>query len=734
MYGELHKFSTITFSSQLSLFIFQLYLDDFSRLFPYVVQIHYYDVPIICSQALIFGSYNTDFWNVEQKYHDVPLRLNLLNTTNRFEAWHDYRHNVTSAKAMIGGEEYCKEQETKANTQDQKQDGKSPGILMILESEDVGIDLTSSLAVENAIRNALDIVQFKVLDTQFFQHSRGQSMTTVSFDAGYIIARAFVESKYIAFDIHLWSQFDKHDALKYAIRAQVKAQDISSFRIVAGGMYGSELWQQDETLKGPPPLYCDEQEDRTESSLSFENEIYSSSLRQVLSWIPSVQRSNDEADVLVLCGSKTEKCSTLEMLSATSHQSFAIYECASLKGVNEYSQDGLEKMQVCQKEILSILEQEKATISAIIVDPNATFAMGQILLKLFSLTHNQAKFLNDNVVMMANKADDKIDSWKYNLLDRFRHDVFVEEPIFLADIVFEKNATASGSVMASEIMYISNGNDDFLNDLQSSLDTMQVQTGFSADVRNVQSGMFRFQHDFDPTQFFYASDYDQSAPSDQWKSQTPLGQHVVMQLEWQSHKDIIFEDDRVKVWIREEDDWFEGTVDKVFPGNMYAVEYDDGDYDESLTRRELVKIGGRLKALADEPTELTREIILSAVQYAMNSHEIESTLKNAELLELKTQGDGVVFDCMYPNGNFVVLWDGRQHLDISFFSYTEDLEIPYQFSHLLQHKIPLLGTMLRDEFPRGTGRVVNFSEDLFNDDEGISEHRKIPTWSTMATQ
>jgi hypothetical protein len=74
-------------------------------------------------------------------------------------------------------------------------------------------------------------------------------------------------------------------------------------------------------------------------------------------------------------------------------------------------------------------------------------------------------------------------------------------------------------------------NEKFTLQLNETTKAIEEETGLVADVRKVRGGHFNFQHDFDPTHFFKPSDYDQSSPSEQWKSQKPLERQVLFQLE-----------------------------------------------------------------------------------------------------------------------------------------------------------------------------------------------------------
>ena len=65
----------------------------------------------------------------------------------------------------------------------------------------------------------------------------------------------------------------------------------------------------------------------------------------------------------------------------------------------------------------------------------------------------------------------------------------------------------------------------------------------------------------------------------------------------------------------------------------------------------------------------------------------------------------------WEGGSVAVLWDGKEHVDINLFAYKEDIEIGNTFSTNFRNVLPL-SIMLRDEEPRGAGRVVSYRRDL----------------------
>jgi len=85
-------------------------------------------------------------------------------------------------------------------------------------------------------------------------------------------------------------------------------------------------------------------------------------------------------------------------------------------------------------------------------------------------------------------------------------------------------------------------------------------------------------------------------------------------------------------------------------------------------------------------------------------------------------GDGCLAIALWNEARAVVVWDGRKHIDINLTIEDEDDDYSALFQKNFLKQLPSLKTMLRDEQPRGYGRVVNFLED-------IDEYKEDPLWA-----
>jgi hypothetical protein len=124
----------------------------------------------------------------------------------------------------------------------------------------------------------------------------------------------------------------------------------------------------------------------------------------------------------------------------------------------------------------------------------------------------------------------------------------------------------------------------------------------------------------------------------------------------------------------------------------------------------------------DDLLELSTNSIKSALKYAL----AKTTSQAVELHASTDAGDGCVIVGFWSGGTVVVLWDGRSHMDLNWFTYQEDSDLSSQVVAHFMSSFPdeSLMVALLDEQPRGTGRVVNFYEDV-----GALEGRERPHWA-----
>jgi spermidine synthase len=183
----------------------------------------------------------------------------------------------------------------------------------------------------------------------------------------------------------------------------------------------------------------------------------------------------------------------------------------------------------------------------------------------------------------------------------------------------------------------------------------------------------------------------------------------------------------------------EGSATKVevvsISGGLYPFKFDynpreflQNDYDSEPGDRQYA-----------EQTPLGREVILQLVvnEETANAamppmegirHSLESTLSRLNYVVTRFEsysgvGDGSLIVADFREGNIVLVWDGRDHIDLNLFLFDDQKEladsISSKFLNITENNLKVA---LRDDFPRGIGRAVNFKSDLaYRGIESITE-------------
>jgi S-adenosylmethionine/arginine decarboxylase-like enzyme len=685
----------------------ELYLEHFSDLFNYAAQVHFYDVPVICSQVLVLGSYKNDFLYQVPKERNMTdfLFLKPLNETkDRYDFWHGYRRNHTVPP------KHCRQHgETDKVPIEQK---TSPGILMILEVEDATGVLQPSEKVKDALVGVLEKEGLNVISTLMHTANDMGAVVLVILQEGYVVARPWPEHKYCAFDIHLWSRFDVQESVKRALIAVVGSSvgKSSSYRIVVGGIFGVKTWKADEKSRGPHggTHLCDDPASSLRQVPPDRNAI-NTVLEEILSLI-----KESDSMMAVVCGQESEPCESVEVVGKNGKVSkvVALYACPGIK-----SSAGYATMMACEKDISNMLEKavtEEKKLGGIIIDSSAPLGMGQILHRILKSTRNRKQMLSSDIMVVA-VALDETRTWRHALLDRFRKDFVKYEPVFRAEVLF------NSSDSSMELGIMSSGDDLFFDHLVNVTTSIEKVTGLVSDIQRIQGGLFKFRPDFDP-QFSLPGDYDQSSPLEQWSSQQPLGLQTIFQLEVQWFEELVVGD---RIWsIFDQAPFvpsniFNGTVVAVNVDSTFDIHFDDGDEINGMERHLIHKLEPSQQKPDDKDLFLSAVQVKDALKHTLSLMTSEN-MTSAELHEFLGIADGCILVALWSGGSAIILWDGRMHVDINLFTYAESATIASEFAYHFKLQIPMIRTVLRDVQPRGYGRVVNFLKDI--------EPRRKPHW------
>lgn len=469
-------------------------------------------MPVMCSQHLIFGSNKNDFlWN-ELTDHDLETLYiqPIPKIEDRYELFHDYRHNSTS-------EHLCKEEGSPEV--EPKEQTRSPGILMILEAEDVSTQLIDAEKLAHVLVEAIQTAGLKVMSSETSSTETGL-VVALFLREGYVITRTWSEHNYCAIDIHLWSSFDKHEGAKTALVDAIGSKSPSAYRIVAGGMFGVSTWKEDDMKRGPRVVDTCVQGDKEQGrDKQVKLEIANTILSESLKLIPDT-----DVKIVVVCGAKKEGCSSLTLLEKVEGiQVVPLISCMS--NANEFEESVSENMKACEKETNTALldaVSDGKQIRAIIIDPSAPLLFTRVTYKVFKTRRN--KLFNRELLAGIAMIFDETESWRRNLLERL-HEIIDHDPCFRAEVLL--NSTDS----TVELDVLSSGDDSFVSRLVAVVSNIEDSTGLVSEVRGIKGGPSVKDPDWEPSHFFAPEDFDQHGALRQWESQQPLGFQTVFQLE-----------------------------------------------------------------------------------------------------------------------------------------------------------------------------------------------------------
>ena len=691
----------------------ELYFDKFAEIFDYALQIHFDDVPVICCQALVLGSYENNFLTQEWKDHGVKPILNILDGDGRYGVWHDFSRNETNSKA------HCKHNEPKKDEKAVQE--TSPGILMILEAEDATGILAPAESLASLLSKTLQDQGLAVRSTVYESSQLQNPTVNIVMEEGYVTARTWPEKKYCAFDIHLWSRFNKHDDIKKALLTAVGSglgKYSSSYRIVAGGMFGTTTWKEDEQSRGPRyTRECDSDDSETIGrTLNAEPSAVATMISEAMKLLEAT-----DLEVLIVCGHESQGCESSQTLQKIDHVSNVnmMYSCEGIEGLNEYMEHGLERMRACEHEAQEELERickPGKKIQVVVFDPASPFSMGQVIHSLLSKERHRKKYLDDNVLVLATVQDES-QEWRRNLMDRFRTDILVHDPLHRADVLFNSSSTTT------ELDIVLRGDSLFFEHLIDIAARIEKQTGLVSDIVYVKGGLFSYQPDFQATQFVSPEAYDQTGPLQQWLSQQPLGQQTLFQLELIDRSATFLVGDAVGVFYKNDQGkrtLYKGTVTKVNFDYTYDVDFEDREAASKIIKKRLRKLGN---GKASPP-------IFSPGQFKVSLKTALVAVFGSDLSEVSIEsftgiGEGVLLLAHWEGGSITALWDGRTHVDLNLFTYVESLPVAKHFEWIFRRENPLLETVLRDDQPRGYGRVVNYQRYIGDP----TEERSTPLWA-----
>jgi hypothetical protein len=596
----------------------EMYKDKFNQVFDYTMEL-YYICPVICDQVLVFGSNNVDFFHAPTYDHGVETFLSagdMHSPDTKFDLLHHYKRNVAP-------ENKC----NVAAPEDSLIQGAAAGIIEIINAEKTSVTLDENILRQ--AKSAAELLGFTATIDPVFENQFG----AVVMEEGYIAARIWPKEKYVAFDINLWGKTYLVDALKSALVKEVGSNENSSYRVVVGGIYGSNTWSEDQKVVGPKIKQlrnCDE--DIVKEGALDENLALAVTVEEIL---PLTKTKAITA--AVVCGLASEDCPSLKAL--TSHADvkkvIPIYECPE--------GEELESMIACELTVLGDLEESledtSSKLDLVVLDGSASFKMHQIMNSIIVMESSDS--FNDHFIAVTWSPDLTGQTWRREFLDRLRKHV-KWDPAVRVELVFQAGGKSyEAGIFSSNI---ENPSYDF-EKAEGRIRNRLSGSGAKIELRHVHGALYRFIDPYNPREFKQA-DYDSEPGNAQYDAQVPLGRQSIIQFVKNSH------------------------------------------WREDLT--------------------LSLSKIFDYVEEALQKIDIKPTVARMHKV-----GDGGVILVSAMLGNIMVVWDGKEHVDVNMFTFRQSAELADTFKeNFVAASGKQLNVGLRDDQPRGIGRVINFLIDI----------------------
>jgi hypothetical protein len=143
---------------------------------------------------------------------------------------------------------------------------------------------------------------------------------------------------------------------------------------------------------------------------------------------------------------------------------------------------------------------------------------------------------------------------------------------------------------------------------------------------------------------------------------------------------------------------------------------EDYDYAPNLLQMKEQRPLGRQTIFQFEKVSNVEMPSVQELQEALASSLTAMKYKTERLERWLDVGDGLVIMSIFSQGDVVLVWDGSEHLDINLFNLDEARGLANRFQkHFLEAIHHRMIPTLRDDQPRGIGRVVNFQSDIDRD-------------------
>lgn len=638
------------------------YFEKLSKVFDTCMQLLMPDVTYICDYELVLCS--SDEVNLFDPtfYHLKGVKEGNVETLvyKPQENIDDHWGPVTDYSKYWGEPRKCLEAGAGNNDSTDAESVAYAGVLMIVEAENVSMDVKDAKSVADALKTPLAELGYDIISTTTRSSTTGGASLAIAMEEGYILLESWPEAKYCKLDIHLWGAFEKQDEIRSMLLKTLGtiAGDWQSYRIVTGGMRGTNTRANDLKTVGPDLKSIGQCEKVKEGSTKaiVHNSSYKdeAALRPIidagLNEITSMMIDTLKINVVVFCGEKGSECRAKPLIEKKGYTNvITLWSCASADE-KEMDSSPYHRGLALQKwrDAMNTNDTE-----FVMCGKKADVALKEISAKLQGI----------NVVVVDAMAPSQhvMGSHQYWL----KYWKSIKKPFLLLVPILDANDRMRTFFLKSRYNH---GDVEpefyseiYVGDGKKTMSFGMIHEGNSESLQK----LLRAQVKLDQT-------------------------------------DVVKFSDIRKVTIR-------GAMRE--QTNYNPVTFSWADYDQRPGLEQFynqrpvgIQTVFQLGLAPNSKKELSFPSIKNAFKIAMRKLDKDSTEAFHEI------GDGGLYIGLSSKGQVVVTWDGAESVNVNIFVYDENANIYDLFAAHFGENLPPLKLMLRDEQPRGYGKVINKSD------------------------
>ncbi|KAL7479583.1 hypothetical protein ACHAW6_005316 [Cyclotella cf. meneghiniana] len=656
------------------------YFEKLSKVFDTCIQLLIPDVTYICDYELVLcGSDKVDFLNPTFHHLKGGKGIDQVETLvyKPLDNVENHWGPVTDFSKYWGEPKKC-DDKTEETSGDEV---AFAGILLVLEAENVAFQgLQDAGTISNLLENTVKNLGYEVLSSTT-RDSTGANrgvVVALAMKEGYILAETWPDVKYCKLDIHLWGNFEKQEDIRTQLLQSlgVKAGDWSSYRIVTGGMRGVDTRAKDLKTVGPDLSKigrCEEVKEGSSKSITL-NTSYGDEevLRPIIdagyeNIISLMIRQTDDINAVVLCNVK------------------GALPCRAKDSLEKQGFSNIVTLWSCPPEDEKELETNAAKQGAFIQKWRQSMKDNSSELSLcgkkvdVALREVAQKVRGINLIVVDALAPSPHVTGCHQYFLKFWKTI--KKPyLFLVPIL--------------------DPNDQYCTFfLKSRYNHAEEEPEYYSEiyVGNGEKTMsFGLIHEGHPTS---------------------LMNFMRVETVLKARKEIQFAEIR-KITIR-------GAMRQQTGYDPVTVSWADYDQQPGLEQFYGQHPIGRQSVFqyVSDPASspLSSGVIKAAFQTVIQQFSSESAKDSYHEI-----GEGALYVALLGEGQIVVTWDGATNMNVNMFTYDETNNHGSAIALPFLSSLPKMNLMLRDEQPRGYGRVMNFSDRINrNESPDCYDHYKM---------